>query len=529
MKNLFCMAALAFVGACIAACSGSEDVANEITPQQPSTGKVLLSGTLSAKDNETRAVDADGHAYWTAGERVYIYYRNTTGGWNEVETSLVGTDIAGNATFSVEVENPQNGGDIKVVYPASCALKNTGTQGFSTTKLFTDQVGTISDISTYWDIAMGQSTMNVSGSTVTITNENVIPMINQLCICKFKLKDESGNSFYATELQINDGSNDYTITPSFAKDEFYVAMLPCENKKITFAATLSGTGFVFTKQDGVTLSNCTSANVGNVFDKDGNLYSVTTGYNSGIYGTTFNNITLEKGKIYSSNLTLIAGGNNIPVGMIAYVGNPGVETGTSYKGLAIAMKDCSSSNTGTDNWKGASPYEAWCDQDDVICASGPGPSTDVSVAREWRDGISKTTELINSSGSGGHNHWAAKSARNYQYDTSNPSATLPSTCSDWFLPSLGQWQLILQGLITKKDNMSEPYSVPMDDMYTDNNKMTTNYLYSITKAAILQSGGYYWTSSEWDHGCTWFANLYRGNASYGNKEGSEYVRAVLAF
>ena len=129
-----------------------------------------------------------------------------------------------------------------------------------------------------------------------------------------------------------------------------------------------------------------------------------------------------------------------------------------------------------------------------------------------------TTSLVNNTD--GHTHNAAKAASTY-------NRPYPSGTSGWFLASLGQWQLIMQGLITKVDN--QLYSVPIST--SGNAKMASVYYDSVLKNAGTGFSACYWTSSEYDAYAGWGAAPSDGSAFTYSKTSSSmlHVRAVIAF
>lgn len=181
----------------------------------------------------------------------------------------------------------------------------------------------------------------------------------------------------------------------------------------------------------MTLATCTSANVGHVFDKDGNVYEVSNGPGV-IYGANFSNKTLESGKFYTSNLTLEAGGGITPVAMIAYVGAAGSpdssEGASAYRGLAVAMSDVNNTDY----------YWALTDKGYRETCAGVYMSDNFTDHRDCKDmkGIDNTRILANHTCRASHSHPAAEAAYNYSVAGFTPSDL---GCSNWFLPSSGQW------------------------------------------------------------------------------------------
>lgn len=525
---MFYTAALLLAGAVMAACSGSEDMTsdNAAEPQKPAQqGVVELSGTIGGKGNLTRTIASNGKGSWAVGDQFAIYYQTTSGHSTAVAT-INSVNENGAANFKVSLYYPKAGNsNVTLIYPASA---HNGTGGIKTDAL-AEQDGTLAGINNNGlDIETATTGLSVeaqAGKYAKATLNSDVEMQPQVCLYKLTLKKSGGSNLSAKKLEISDGTHNYTVTPAYATSSFTVALLPANGASFTFTATTTESGRVYTKQ-AVTLATCTSANVGHVFDKDGNVYEVSNGPGV-IYGANFSNKTLESGKFYTSNLTLEAGGGITPVAMIAYVGDGSansIETGRDdLHGLAIAMQDCSSSNTGTGNWSGSGNKTTWCTQNSATCTSEV--SYDVTVARGWKDGISMTSTLASATE---HTHYAAKGAANYQYDTSNPSAALPSDCSGWFLPSLGQWQLIIQGLVSKKKG--EAYTTPITNYSSNNKYMTSDYLNSILTnagAAGLQPSNYW--SSEYSSVGAWDVYFLTGYATNGSKTNNYYVRAVLAF
>ena len=201
------------------------------------------------------------------------------------------------------------------------------------------------------------------------------------------------------------------------------------------------------------------------------------------------------------------------VAIIAYVGTAGSvdDSNGSYKGLAIAMSNANDNNDCI--WWA----DTWGDGYNNCLSS----TDDLATALGYKNGITCTSTLT-ASGHSGHDHAAAAAA------ASNNGIAAPPGTSGWFLPSLGQWNLILQGLATKKAGTA----VTTDLSNSDNANYKSSYLASVINAA----GGddfddyYYWTSTEYDSFFAWFFGSSQGYADYGTKrDDGNYVRSVLAF
>ena len=512
-KNVFYTAIVLLTGSMIAACSGSDDILSNPSPepQTPTKGNiVVLSGTLGSKGDQTRTIATDGKGSWTVGDKFAIYYVTENDGHATATATVNSINDNGSANFTASLESPKTGdNDITLVYPDSV---HDGNGGFKTDALM-EQEGTLDYINEHGlDIETATTTMNVEETKATL-NSNV-KMQPQVCLYKFDLRNQYYENLSITKLEMSDGTHNYTITPAIPTNIFTVTLVPFSNATFKFTATTTEDTKLFTKRNGVTLANCTLANIGDVFDKDGNVYEASTGPGA-IYSREYTNRWISAGRFYSSTLSLYKAYNSPGVAVIAYVGEHGTvddsskDAQTGFRGLAVSMNYISSAE-GFD----------WCSQASDYC--NDQYNNDVSVAREWRNGIDRTTYLI---GHEGHSHPAAAAARNY--GVSHPTGT-----SDWFLPSLGQWQLIFQGLATKAGNMTELCTMPMLIFpYPDSYLLSNDNVGPVLAAA--DADGFHncmWSSSECSKSEAW-ALAFDLSATILSKKGSfkHNVRPVLAF
>ena len=438
---MFYTAAVLLAGAVMAACSGSEDITSNTTPE-PQTpaqqGVVELSGTIGGKGNLTRTIASDGTGSWAVGDQFAIYYQTNSGHSTAVATINSVNESNGSANFKVSLYYPKTGeSNVTLVYPASA---HNGTGGITANAL-AEQDGTWAGINSRGlDIETATTGLTVeeqAGKNAKATLNSDVQMQPQVCLYKLNLMKTWGGYLNAKKLEISDGTHSYTVNPASATNSFIVALLPTTSASFTFAAT--ATGSIYTKQDNVTLGTCTSANVGHVFDKDGNIYAVSNGPGV-IYGASFSNITLQSGNFYTQDLTLEdgAGGGITPVAMIAYVGDAGSadsstgEGSGSFRGLAMAMSDVS---TTASVWASGDASSETC--------TGVYHSSIFTNHRDCMDmkGIDNTRILANHTCSASHSHPAAEAAKNYSVDGFTPSSI---GCSNWFLPSSGQWFKFLE-------------------------------------------------------------------------------------
>ena len=201
------------------------------------------------------------------------------------------------------------------------------------------------------------------------------------------------------------------------------------------------------------------------------------------------------------------------VAIIAYVGTAGSVDASSdtYKGLAIALSDANSGS----NCQWAEAYDGYAN-----CLSS-SQTSDITTALGFKNGITCTSTLTEA-GHSSHNHTAATAA------VSNNGTAAPTGTSGWFMPSMGQWNLIVQGLATKKAGSA----VTTDLTYqTDNPTYKADNLNSV----ITDAGGTgfqknsYWASTEQTPVRAWVIYFTNGYAFNYAKNTTYKVRSVIAF
>ncbi len=207
------------------------------------------------------------------------------------------------------------------------------------------------------------------------------------------------------------------------------------------------------------------------------------------------------GKIYDTVAAAAEAGVTAS-GMIVYMGNAGSvdESSSTYRGLALALTDAPDGD--------GSQWDS--NQSSSTCLSSA--NADFSQIVKVLDGIANTNTLV----SDGHTHAAASAAKNY-------SVPLPAEgTSGWFLPSIGQWNLIVKVLYKKSSGLQEGR-----EFYTAAN---VNPMITAAGGTGLQ-GGFYWSSSE--HSAEWAWTYYTdwGGANKRGKTNTiiNYVRPVFAF
>lgn len=183
--------------------------------------------------------------------------------------------------------------------------------------------------------------------------------------------------------------------------------------------------------------------------------------------------------------------------MICYVGEPGTVDASSseYRGLAISYMDL---QNGTYQWLKGSH---------TICSTHN---------YDAKDGIANTVKLATGCNIL-HDHPAAFNS--YHFYLSRPQGV-----SHWFLPSLGQWKLLLRSLTGADRNLSET-SFPA---YQAEN--VNSYLHAAGCVGVQETE--YWTCTEHQATTTtpvMVVDFWHGSYFHKDREQKHRVRAVFAF
>ena len=476
-KIFLSMAALAFLGAMTAGCSGDDLTAE--TPQLPDTagGTVVTKVTVSLDEHaSTRMLDPTGLKTFEEGDKIAVIYKNTAGVTVKAESDpLQATDLHDakkTASFSVTLTNPKASTPVRYIYPAAMAADDvsaTTPDNDATIKWsnLASQYGDFAFISEHVDLAVFDSTMTAQSNL-----PEPAPLKNQLTVGAFTIENSGGTDVTntITKLTISDGTNTYNVSPS-TLSTINVAMKPISNTQTVVVQATDGTTHYVKTVTGKTLAknNITPVNV--------KMFTGTPASNAA---------AADKGKflgadgfIYADAAAATATGTTL-VALICYVGDDAETSAsnTAYKhGLALALTDASTS-------------AKWCSQQpSETCLS----TEYFSLYKKDMAGIANTDALIAHS----HTHAAASMARNYN------SGTHPIGTSAWFLPSSGQW----------------------DKMTT-----TAGFYTTLGSNANLQSGRY-WSSTESGVHNIWIYAFwgYDGGWVGDSKDLDHHVRSALAF
>ena len=488
--NIFSIAALVAMGAVMAGCAKVEST--ETLENQKNDKIVTLTTTVGFA--ETKALEIDYTVKtltktFAVGDKIAVIYENESG--NKVKAVSVAltegniTNEGKSATFTVTLDHPMEDCTVKYIYPAAMA----GETDVDYSKL-NEQDGTLATISSSYDLAT---------CTGTLTETKELPasasLENQLAIIAYTLKDADGTNDLTstiTGMTVSDGTNTYTVTRSAAAGPIYVAIQPTSGADITYTAT-DGTKTYTKSVTGKDYAANNFYQLGlKLTEYYGDLASVTTADIGRVIGAD--------GKLYATKSAAAEAGTTASA-IVAYVGEAGSAdaSSTTYKGLALALTDATDTE------------RQWYTSNSGTCASSQSSSLDTALG--YIDGLASTNKLL----SDGHTHEAAREAHDY-------AEKRPSGVSGWFLPSMGQWNKIVQGLsgVTTNLSITQNNNLKGDEGSTIGTKLTS------AGGNALQSR-YYWSSTENSTDYAWMYNAGYGLAYRNNKTTSYYVRAAFAF
>ena len=333
----------------------------------------------------------------------------------------------------------------------------------------------------------------------------------------------------ATSLTIDVGSTG-TFTVSRSGDGDITATSSDESIATTSVNQSTGVVTVNKIAAGTATITITVAASDNYEAYAGTALTVSVSSNSLAQATTedVGKIIGADGKIYATKAAAESA-NTTAVAMIVYVGDPGTAdaSSTSYKGLAVALSDF---NTNGSAWFGTSNVYSEYSSD---CVYRSKTVTDHTSYQDM-NGIANTNQMADQTGKceGHTSHAAASDARNYKYSSSVAAGTVPANCSQWFLPSSGQWMRMLHDTFGITFSNWNQYASGSTTAYT-------NIKQKFTDAGVGDSmfaDDYYWSSSEYNDGYAIYVYFKTpsGNlsgVSVGNyqKNSTLRVRAFLAF
>ena len=246
-KNILTMAALLMaLAAVFTACSSDDNVTGE-QPANPTEPKTYTMTVQASKDGDatTRALSLSGstlNATWATTENVYVKKEDT---WatGSLQPEAAGATATLKGTLSgIEI----NASDVLTLqFPKSGTISYAG------------QVGTLEDIAANFDYATATVTVaSVSASGNIVPTAATTTFENQQAIVKFTLIDKADGTtpLSASQLVINDGTTDYTITTASTTSVIYAAIPGFTGQTVTLTATVGSDTYTYEKS-GVSFTN----------------------------------------------------------------------------------------------------------------------------------------------------------------------------------------------------------------------------------------------------------------------------------
>ena len=226
MKKIYSMIMVAalLAGVAMTGCKNNNDVQE---PAKEQTYKMSITASKGAENTNPangpkKVLGLDGStltASWATTEEVTVYNETkgaALGGVLKPQSAGASTTLLGELSGTIEANDVLT---LKFLSPS-----------------YASQDGTLEYISANCDYATASVTVaSVDGGT--IYTEGTANFTNQQAIVKFTLLKKSDNSSLSvSSLTINDGTNDYTVTPSSATNVLFVAIPATNTMNLTYAA-----------------------------------------------------------------------------------------------------------------------------------------------------------------------------------------------------------------------------------------------------------------------------------------------------
>ena len=303
ISNIYIWATIVVATIAFAACSSDDGIVEDQQPTGTKTYTMTVQASKGGKSTRALALDETTtphklNATWAEGERVTVY--NVTKdaaleGYLEAQSDGASTTLKGELTGTIEKDDVLK---LKFLSPTY------GTQDGTLT-------GNPTSIDKVCDYAEATVTVSaVSGSSITTSNAT---FTNQQAIVKFTLKKKADNSDLeipaATALTVNDGTIDYTITPTSTTNVLFVAIPATSTVNLstiigglTYSYEKTGAGLLAGKYYEITVKMSPRLYVKRAGDEN---YTVVTG------NTTLNNGDLLTGVLFDNYEISIADGATV--------------------------------------------------------------------------------------------------------------------------------------------------------------------------------------------------------------------------
>ena len=169
--------------------------------------------------NITRSVMTDNgdgtiSTQWEENDKVWVYYNGNSTEGKVAQAIVTSVDINGNATITVDLEDPKTGDSpIRFGFPYNHWSNNIDIH---------KQEGTLQSLKDNHAASLGEGILNISGDKASLLSE--VTMTPQVCIWKFGFKDGANDiTSDIVNLRITFGEDEYVVTPS-SLSSIYVAL-----------------------------------------------------------------------------------------------------------------------------------------------------------------------------------------------------------------------------------------------------------------------------------------------------------------
>lgn len=426
-KNLYLFASALAVSALLFSCSKVNEPGEEIHKE------VILTTTLTKADNPaTKAIAPDGKTSWVVGEKVQVRYTNTSSAYQFVQGEVTAVTATGGAVITATLIDPKEGENYAYFrFPYS---RYSGAKDINA-----DQVGTLADISENFDLSEGGGSMTVSGGVATLPNG--VAMTNYITIWHITFP----SAFAGYRISVSGGAS-YKVTPASATNEIYVAMRGVSSQDVTIFA-MDGSGNLYQKTStGKTLEETKIYNT--TISDMGSPMATTTVAPASITSAHVGYILGVDGKAYSHMMAAEFAGTKAS-GIIAYVGTDPDASWTGYNVLVLQNGYMTTSNFLYVN-------TGLTDATSTECSSVVSAGV-TSALLNAKTGYADTQTLVNAAHKD-HRHNAEQLVKYLNGET--PEDTFyggwpmdaiarPTSSSPWFIPSAGQWNLIVKAFVEK--------------------------------------------------------------------------------
>jgi len=226
--------------ACSSDGGGSSSPADVEQPTYTMTIEATKGNDNSGWDMQsTRAITIDGTTLvtsWATTDQVYVK-KGTTWAFGSLQPQTAGITALLEGILKGITIAP--GDELTLQFPKSGAADYSG------------QVGTLADIAENFDYATATvQVASVSSEGNIVPVEATTTFTNLQAIVRFTLKDKvSGDALLASSLAFSDGTNSFTVTPTAATDQLYVAIPGFAGRTVSLTATIGSRTYTYKKSN----------------------------------------------------------------------------------------------------------------------------------------------------------------------------------------------------------------------------------------------------------------------------------------